>query len=79
VTPVTSDPVEAVRGVLRQAEGPLHWTVVLDRALRAGTIDPFATRDPRGTVQRALARLERDGEARRVATGVWELNDPAAP
>lgn len=70
--------VEAVREVLERAEGPLHWTVVLDRALRAGTLSPFDTPDVRGTVQRALADLARAGVARRVSTGVWELSAGSA-
>jgi hypothetical protein len=71
-------PVEAVREVLAQAEGPLHWTVVLDRALRSGALSPFEIPDVRGAVQRALAELARAGIARRVATGVWELSAGAA-
>jgi hypothetical protein len=74
-------PVAAVREVLEQAEGPLHWTVVLDRALRSGTLSPFETPDVRGAVQRALVDLARAGIARRVSTGVWELSAgaPAGP
>jgi hypothetical protein len=71
------EPTLAVRTVLEGAEGPLHWTVVLDRALRGGWLDPFETPDVRAAVQRALADLDRDGIARRVSTGVWELSDPA--
>ena len=33
-------PDEAVVRVLADAEGPLHWTVIQDRALRAGYVDP---------------------------------------
>jgi len=72
MTPV--EPREAVLRVLGDAEEPLHWTVVLDRALRGGLLDPFEVRDVRGTVQRALAGLGRDGLARTVSTGVWELS-----
>jgi hypothetical protein len=72
VTPV--EPREAGLHVLGEAEEPLHWTVVLDRALRGGLLDPFEVRDVRGTVQRALAGLGRDGLARKVSTGVWELS-----
>lgn len=64
--------------VLQEAEAPVHWTVVLDRALRGGLIDPFTTPDVRAEVQRALAALKRDGLARSVATGVWALNGPDA-
>jgi hypothetical protein len=65
---------DAVLTVLREASGPLHWTVVQDRALRAGLIDPFAVRDVRGEVQRALAALGREGRAERVATGTWTVS-----
>lgn len=70
------EPRDAVRRVLQEAEEPLHWTVVLDRALRAGLLDPFQVRDVRGAVQRALADLGREGVARKVSTGVWELSPP---
>lgn len=59
--------------VLREAHEPLHWTVVQDRALRAGLIDPFEVRDVRREVQRSLAELGREGVAVRVATGTWAL------
>lgn len=72
-------PEDAVSRVLEDADEPLHWTVVLDRALRAGLIDPFATSDVRGVVQRALAELGRRGVAERSSTGVWELSRPPAP
>lgn len=71
-------PVEAVREVLEEAEGPLHWTVVLDRALRSGALSPFEIPDVRGAVQRALSELADAGIARRVSTGVWELSAGAA-
>lgn len=71
------DPKDAVRRVLEEADEPLHWTVVLDRALRAGSLDPFEVRDVRGTVQRALAELGREGTARKVSTGVWSLSPRA--
>lgn len=70
----TTEPTDAVRVVLEGAEGPLHWTVVLDRALREGLLSPFEIVDVRGAVQRALADLGRAGVARRVSTGVWELS-----
>jgi hypothetical protein len=66
----------AVVQVLEAAEEPLHWTVVLDRTLRAGLLDPFEVPDVRTAVQRALAALGREGLARKVATGVWELSPP---
>ncbi len=67
-------PDDAVMRVLEEADEPLHWTVVVDRALRAGFLDPFETPDVRAVVQRSLAELGRAGIARKVSTGVWELS-----
>ena len=66
-------PREAVLEVLRGADEPLHWTVVQDRALRQGLIDPFVVRDVRGEVQRALRALAADGEIERRGKGVYAL------
>jgi len=66
-------PEEAVLGVLRGADEPVHWTVILDRALRAGSIDPFETPDVRGAVLAALRALVADGRAVKTATGVYTL------
>jgi hypothetical protein len=70
--PVTT-PREAVLSVLRDAGEPLHWTVIQDRALRSGAIDPLVTRDVRGAVLGALRELVRDGVAVKTATGVYAL------
>ena len=69
-------PEEAVLRVLTDAGEPLHWTVIQDRALRAGAIDPFATPDVRGEVLGALRELVRDGRVRRTSTGVYEATAP---
>jgi hypothetical protein len=73
-------PEDAVLAVLGAAGEPLHWTVVLDRALREGLLDPFTTPDVRGEVQRALRALAARGRVVRVTTGVWTLpgEEPAA-
>ena len=63
---------DAILTVLREADGPLHWTAVQDRALRAGLIDPFTQTDVRKQVLSALAGLARDGAVRKVGTGVYE-------
>jgi hypothetical protein len=63
----------AVLSVLRSADEPLHWTVIQDRALRAGAIDPLETRDVRGAVLGALRELVRDGLVTKAATGVYVL------
>jgi hypothetical protein len=67
---------EAVLDVLRSAGEPLHWTVIQDRALRAGAIDPFATPDVRREVLGALRDLVRDGRVRRTSTGVYDAIEP---
>ncbi len=66
-------PEEAVLEALRGADEPVHWTVILDRALRAGSIDPFETPDVRGAVSAALRTLVADGRAVKTATGVYTL------
>jgi hypothetical protein len=66
-------PEEAVLEVLRGADEPLHWTVIQDRALKAGSIDPFETPDVRGAVLAALRVLVADGRAVKTATGVYGL------
>jgi hypothetical protein len=64
-------PAEAVLAVLRDAHEPLHWTVIQDRALRAGYLDPFETPDVRGAVLTAVRELVADGRAVKTATGVY--------
>ncbi len=66
-------PKEAVLSVLRDAGEPLHWTVIQDRALRSGAIDPLVTRDVRGAVLGALRELVREGVAVKTATGVYVI------
>lgn len=69
-------PLDAVLVVLRDADEPLHWTVIQDRALRSGHLDPFTQPDVRGTVLRALAEGVRTGVLRKAGTGVYELAEP---
>jgi hypothetical protein len=66
-------PEEAVLEVLGDADEPLHWTVIQDRALRAGYLDPFATPDVRGAVLTAVRALVADGRVVKTATGVYAL------
>jgi hypothetical protein len=66
-------PSEAVLAVLRETDEPLHWTVIQDRALRAGYLDPFETPDVRGAVMTAVRELVADGRAVKTATGVYAL------
>ena len=67
------DALEAAIAVLQEAGAPLHWTVIQDRALRSGRLDPFATPNVRRELLGALQRGVRDGMLRRVGTGVYEL------
>jgi hypothetical protein len=66
-------PGDAVLAVLDEADEPLHWTVIQDRALRAGYLDPFETPDIRGAVLAAVRALVADGRAVKTATGVYAL------
>jgi len=66
-------PEEAVRRVLEEADEPLHWTVVQDRALRAGLLDPFEITDVKGAVLTALRTLVADGSVEKTSTGVYVL------
>ena len=64
---------DAAVAVLRDAGEPLHWTVIQDRALRAGYLDPFTQTDLRRNLLAALAGLVRDGRLRKAGTGVYAL------
>ncbi len=72
-----TDVLAAAVEVLRDAGSPLHWTVILDRTLRAGAIDPFTTPNVRGAVLAALRRGVDDGTLHVAGTGVYELAVPA--
>jgi hypothetical protein len=67
-------PREAVLAVLTQDGGTLHWTVVQDRALRAGYLDPFALGDVRAEVHAALRALVAEGAVRRVGPGTYAVS-----
>lgn len=66
-------PDEAVRKVLGDSDEPLHWTVIQDRTLRGGLIDPFETPDIKGAVLGALRAMVADGRAIKTARGVYAL------
>ncbi len=68
-------PDEAVLQALADAREPLHWTVIQDRALRAGWLDPFETPNVRGAVLGAVRRLVADGQIVKASTGVYALPD----
>jgi len=67
-------PRDAVLLVLSDASEPLHWTVIQDRALRGGMIDPFETRDVRAAVHAALRELATDGTIHRHGKGVYAMS-----
>jgi hypothetical protein len=71
------EPRDAILRVLREADEPLHWTAIQDRALRAGYLDPFRIRDVRTAVLGALAELKREGIVRTAAKGVYQVADDA--
>jgi hypothetical protein len=71
-------PKEAVVAVLADATDPLHWTVIQDRALRGGMIDPFEVRDVRGAVHGALRELAAEGAVRRHGKGVYSFSPEAS-
>ena len=66
-------PSDAVLAILGEADEPLHWTVIQDRALRAGYLDPFEAPDVRGAVLTAVRSLVADGRAVKTGTGVYAL------
>jgi hypothetical protein len=70
------EPPEAIAAVLHDADEPLHWTVIQDRALRQGLIDPFVVTNVRATLLRALRDGVRAGTVVRVDTGVYALPPP---
>ena len=68
-----TSPREAVLAVLGEAGEPIHWTVIQDRALRSGYLDPFEEPDVRGAVVRALRALVAEGVVVKTGTGVYAL------
>jgi hypothetical protein len=70
------EPQEACLKIITEAAPePLHWTVVLDRALKNRLLDPFTIRDVRGTVVKSLAALAKEGRVVKQSTGVYRLRD----
>jgi hypothetical protein len=72
------DPLEAAVVVLGEAGEPLHWTVIQDRALRRGLIDPFVVTDVRARLLRALRDGVRAGSLVREGKGVYALAEPGS-
>jgi hypothetical protein len=65
--------VDAALTVLREEGGPLHWTVIQDRALRQGYLDPFTQRDIRKQLLAALSAAARQGAVVKQGTGMYSL------
>ena len=65
------DPADAAQRVLDAADEPLHWTVIWDRALRDGLIDPMTQPDARDELVRWLAQAARSGEIEKTSTGTY--------
>ena len=73
------EPLDAAITILRDADEPLHWTVIQDRALRQGLIDPFVVSDVRTQLLTALRDGVRSGVLERKGAGVYVLpSGPAA-
>jgi hypothetical protein len=70
---------EAAVTVLREEEGPLHWTVIQDLALKRGYLDPFVQRDIRRNLLAALAAGAKDGRVTKMSAGVYGLPAAGAP
>lgn len=68
------EPAEAALAVLREAaEETLHWTVIWDRALTSGLINPMTQPGARDDLIRALAQLARASTIEKVAPGTYRL------
>ena len=61
---------DGIAAMLRDAApGDLHWTVILDRALREGLVPPSP--DARNQVLHALAEATRAGRIVKTSTGTY--------
>ena len=64
---------EAALRVLREDGGSLHWTVIQDRALTRGYLDPFTLPDIRTHLLAALAEAVREGAVVRTGRGLYAV------
>lgn len=63
---------EAARKVLEQDPGAdLHWTVIWDRALKAGYIDPFTRVGARDELIAGLAAAAKEGSIEKTSKGTY--------
>jgi hypothetical protein len=70
------EPLEAAIQVLREEGISLHWTKILDLALRRGYLDPFEIPDVRKALLAALAAGVRSGVLEKQGTGVYAAAPP---
>ncbi len=68
-----------LRVVAEAAPASLHWTEVLDRALKARYVDPFTNKNVRSVVVRALVELTREGRLVKASTGRYALPGQSDP
>jgi hypothetical protein len=72
------EPGEAALQVLRDDPGfDLHWTVIWDRALKAGYIDPFTQPDARDALIAWLAAEAKAGGVEKTSKGTYRLSEEA--
>jgi hypothetical protein len=65
------EPGDAARRVLEGTDESLHWTVIWDRALREGYIDPMTQPRAREELMRWLAESARAGVIEKTSTGTY--------
>lgn len=66
------EPADAAMRVLDEGAGePMHWTVIWDRALRAGYLNPLTQPDARDELMRALAVAAREGRIEKTSKGTY--------
>jgi hypothetical protein len=65
------EPGEAALLVLGGSGEALHWTVVWDRALRAGYLNPMTQPDARDELVRWLADAARSGRIEKTSKGTY--------
>jgi hypothetical protein len=68
------EPDQAALQVLLDDPGAdLHWTVIWDRALKAGYVDPFTQAGARDEVIAALAAAARAGTIEKTSKGTYRI------
>jgi hypothetical protein len=67
------EPGEAAMRVLSETDEALHWTVIWDRALRAGYLNPMTQPLARDVLVRWLAQAAKAGEIEKTSTGTYRV------